>query len=70
MSRLKELLEELGKHGDLFDAYVKDPHSVLEKYQCTDEEKKAMLAKDVEKLKKLTGMENLVSNDTVKAYRK
>lgn len=68
MSRLTELLKELGKHADVYEAYIKDPHVVMDKYHCTDEEKKAMLAKDVESLKRMTGMDNLVSNQTVKAH--
>ncbi len=70
MSRLTELLKELGKHADVYESYNKDPNSVMDKYGCTDEEKKAMLAKDVETLKRITGMDNLVRNQSVSAYEK
>ncbi len=70
MSRLPELLRELGKHADVYEAYIKDPHAVMDRYDCTDEEKKAMLAKDIEAVKRLSGMDNLVSNHSIKAHEK
>lgn len=68
MSRLTELLKELGKHADTYEAYLKDPHAVMDQYGCTEEEKKAMLAQDVETLKRLTGLENLKTNSSVSAH--
>jgi hypothetical protein len=70
MSRLPELLKELGKHADEYEAYIKDPHGVMDRYGCTDEEKKAMIAKDIEAVKRLSGMDNLVSNQTIKAHER
>jgi hypothetical protein len=68
MSKLADLLVELGKHGDLYDAYQRDPEAVMRDHQLTEEETEAMLAKDVEKLKTLSGLDNLKSNDSVHAY--
>ena len=68
MSRLPELLKDLAADAEIHEAYLKDPHAVMDKYDCTEEEKKAMLAKDVDTLKRLTGMDNLKTNGTVSAH--
>lgn len=68
MSKLSQLLRDLGKDSDLHDAYVDNPKDVMSRYQLTDEETQAMLDKDVEKLKKLSGIEKLKSNSIVDAY--
>lgn len=68
MSRLTQLLTDLGKDANLHDAYVSDPSKVMRRYGLSDEEVKAMLDKDVDKLKRLSGLDNLKSNGTVEAY--
>lgn len=68
MSGLRQLLVELGKSATLHDEYVAKPVAVMKRYNLTDEEIEAMLAKDLEKIKRLSGMENLKSNSTVSAY--
>lgn len=68
MSGLRQLLVELGKSATLHDEYVAKPEAVMKRYNLTDEEIEAMLAKDLEKIKRLSGMENLKSNSTVSAY--
>lgn len=67
MSKLSQLLMDLGKNTDLHDAYVDNPKEVMSHYQLTDEETQAMLDKNIEKLKKLSGLDTLKSNSTVKA---
>lgn len=68
MSELKQLLIDLGKDADLKDEYVNDPKAVMERYGCDAEEVKAMLGKDVESLKRLSGLDNLKANHGVHAY--
>lgn len=68
MSRITQLLKDLGKDTNLHDAYVSDPSEVMRRYGLSDEEVKAMLDKDVDKLKRLSGLDNLKSNGTVEAY--
>lgn len=68
MSGLKQLLIDLGKDAKLQDEYQKGPEKIMRRYECTDEEVKAMLAKDVDGLKRLSGLENLQSNHTIKSY--
>lgn len=68
MSRLKELLIDLGKDADLQDEYEREPEKVMQRYECTDEEIRAMLAKDLEAVKRFSGLENLKSNGNIQAY--
>jgi len=68
MSGLRQLLIDLGKDAELRDAYQEGPEKVMQQYECTDEEVKAMLAKDVAALKRLSGLENLKSNHNIQAY--
>lgn len=68
MSALKQLLIDLGKDADLMEKYVDEPRAVMAGYGCTEAEIEAMLEKDVESLKRLTGLDNLKANHTVKAY--
>lgn len=68
MSELKQLLIDLGKDADLKDEYVKNPKTVMERYKCTAEEVKAMIEKDVESLKRMSGLDKLKANHGVKAY--
>lgn len=68
MSKLADLLIDLGRNADLQDEYGKDPKAVMSRYGLTEEEMKAMLDKDLEKVKKLSGLENLKSNGNIRAY--
>lgn len=68
MSGLRQLLIDLGKDGDLMDQYDRDPNTVMDRYECSAEEKKAMIDKDVDTLKQLSGLSNLKSNSGVHAY--
>ncbi len=68
MSRLPELLVNLGRDSDLHDAYVANPEAVMRDYGLTAEEVAAMLAKDLEAVKRLSGMDNLKTNSTIRAY--
>ncbi|MDT8409218.1 MAG: hypothetical protein RQ741_06440 [Wenzhouxiangellaceae bacterium] len=68
MSKLPELLKQLGRQAETYEKYRADPRAVMEKYQCTEEEIKAMLSKDLEAVKRLSGMQELTSNHTIRTY--
>jgi len=68
MSGLRQLLIDLGKDADLQQRYEADPEGVMKEYKLSSEEVKAMLAKDVEKLKELSGLDSLKSNGNVQAH--
>jgi hypothetical protein len=68
MSRLRELLVNLGKDAALHDAYVADPKKVMAEYGLNPKEVEAMLAKDLDAVKQLSGMDKLKTNSTIKAY--
>ncbi|AKS42900.1 hypothetical protein [Wenzhouxiangella marina] len=67
-SRLAELLKELGQNAELHDEYVKDPEGVMQRYDMSKEEIKAMLDKDVKKLEELSGLDGLKANGIVRAH--
>lgn len=68
MSKLADLLVDLGRNASLQDEYGKDPKAVMSRYGLTDEEMQAMLDKDLDKIRKLSGVERLKSNGNVHAY--
>lgn len=68
MSTLADLLVDLGKNADLKDEYENSPKEVMARYGLTDEEMQAMLEKDLDKIKKLSGLDSLKSNGNVHAY--
>jgi hypothetical protein len=68
MSKLRQLLVDLGKDASVHDAYVADPKKVMADYGLTAEEVDAMLSKDLDAVKRLSGMDNLKTNSTVSAH--
>lgn len=68
MSKLKDLLIDLGKDAGLQEDYEKDPRGVMGRYGLTEEETQAMLDKDLDRLKKLSGLDNLKSNGNIHPY--
>lgn len=68
MSKLAGLLYDLGKNAELQEDYEKDPEGVMQRHGLTAEEIQAMLDKDLDKLKKLSGIDQLKSNGNVQAY--
>jgi len=68
MSQLKKLLVDLGQDAELAARYEKDPEQVMGEYGLTGEEMSAMLDRDLDKLKKLSGLDNLKSNGNVQAH--
>lgn len=68
MSKLKELLIDLGSDASLQDEYEKDPTGVMGRYGLTEEETQAMLDKDLDRLKQLSGLDTLKSNGNIHPY--
>lgn len=67
MSELTQLLKQLGEDAKLHDEYVADPEKVMKERGLDDEAIQAMLDKDLDKLRKLSGLDKLKSNGTVRA---
>lgn len=70
MSRLLDLMRRLGSDAALEAEYEKDPEGVLRRAGLSDQERRAMIAKDYASIKKLTGLEDgqFATNHTIKAY--
>lgn len=68
MSALANLLKNLGSDPDLVEQYKQDARGTMERAGLNDEEIQAMLDKDLEKLKQLSGLENLRSNGVIDTY--
>jgi len=69
MSDLVRLLKDLGQDAELAAAYEKDPDSVLEKYDLSEAEIKALKAGDLEEIRKASGLEELhMTNSTIRAH--
>jgi len=68
MTGLKQLLIDLAEDAELQNEYESAPETVMQRYQLSDEEVSAMLAKDIEALKELSGLEDLKSNGHVQAH--
>lgn len=67
MSELTQLLKQLGEDSKLQDEYVADPKKVMKERGLEDAEIQAMLDKDLDKLRKLSGLDKLKSNGIVNA---
>lgn len=68
MSDLIQLLERLGSDAELEAEYRMDPGSVLDRFDLSDEERRAMLDADTDAVAKLTGLSGVyMTNGTVKA---
>jgi len=70
MSNLLKLMKQLGADAALNDEYKKDPSAVIARYNLSDKERDALLNKDYEAIKKLTGLQDgqYSTNSTIKAY--
>ncbi len=68
MAGLKQLLIDLAQDAKLQDQYEEAPEKIMNLYKLSDEEIKAMLAKDLEALKRLSGLDELKSNGHVQAH--
>lgn len=68
MSALVKLLKNIGSDPELADRYKKDPESTMKAAGLSAEEIRAMLDKDLDKLKELSGLENLRSNGIIDCH--
>jgi hypothetical protein len=70
MSKLLDLMRNLGRDAALAAEYGKDPDAVAQRAGLSDDERKAMLGKDYAAIKTLTGLKDgqFATNHTVKAY--
>src|SRR3546814_623196 len=70
MSKLLDLMKKLGSDAALAAEYDKDAERVMQRAGLSDEERRAMVAKDYTAIKKLTGLEDgqFATSHTLKAY--
>ena len=70
MSKLLDLMRKLGSDAALAAKYEKDPEGVMRDADLSDDERKAMAAKDYAAIKKLTGLNDgqFATNHVIKAY--
>lgn len=70
MSKLLDLMRNLGRDAALAAEYEKDPDGVAQRAGLSDDERKAMLGKDYGAIKSLTGLADgqFATNHVVKAY--
>lgn len=70
MSSLLRLMKQLGADAALSEEYEKDPEAVIARYGLNDEERKALLDRDFDAIKRLTGLKDgqFATNTTIAAY--
>ncbi|MEZ5469304.1 MAG: hypothetical protein R3F18_16805 [Lysobacterales bacterium] len=70
MSSLLRLMKQLGADAALSNEYHRDPAGVIQRFDLSDEERDALLNKDYEAIKRLTGLKDgqFATNSTVSAY--
>ncbi len=70
MSALLRLMRMLGSDAALAAEYGDNPEAVIKRFGLSDEESRALLEKDYEAIKKLTGLKDgqFATNHTIKAY--
>ncbi|HRQ63325.1 MAG TPA: hypothetical protein PKZ76_00425 [Xanthomonadaceae bacterium] len=67
---LLRLMRMLGSDAGLAEEYGKDPKAVIERFGLSTDERDAMLNKDYEAIKRLTGLKDgqFAANSTIRAY--
>lgn len=70
MSKLLDLMRKLGSDAALNSEYEHAPDAVIGRWGLSAEERAALLAKDYDTIKALTGLEDgqFATNHTVRAY--
>ena len=70
MSKLPDLMRNLGRDAALAAEYQKDPDGVMQRAGLADEERRAMAELDFAAIKKLTGLTDgqFATNHVIKAY--
>lgn len=70
MSKLLELMRELGRNAALAREYESDPDAVMKQAGLSNEECRALTEKDYDAIKRLTGLTDgqFATNHLVRAY--
>ncbi len=70
MSKLLELMRELGRNAALAREYETDAESVMKQAGLSDEERSALIEKDYDAIKRLTGLTDgqFATNHLIRAY--
>lgn len=70
MSRLLELMKQLGRDAALAEEYRKDRETVIRRAGLTKEERDALMNKDYDAVKRLTGLADgqFATNHVISAY--
>ena len=69
MSKLVELLKQLGSDVELAKAYQENPEAVMKEAGLSEEEMEALKSGDIERLKEVTGLKELKRiNSIIRAY--
>lgn len=70
MSKLLDLMKNLGSDAALAKEYAQDPEGVMQRAGLSDEERRAMAEKDYTAIKALTGLEDgqFATNHSIIAY--
>lgn len=69
MEALKQLLKDLGSDAELAAEYEKDPDGVMKKRGIPDEARKAMISKNLDEVRRLSGLRDVhLINSTIHAH--
>lgn len=70
MSKLLDLMRKLGRDAALNSDYEKDPQAVIRRFGLSAAEGAALLAKDYEAIKRLTGLQDgqFSTQHTIQTY--
>lgn len=71
MSKLLDLMKQLGRDAALADRYDKDPEGLMQEAGLNDEEKQALRTRDLPAIKRLTGLSETnmsITQSNVRAY--
>ena len=70
MSKLLDLMRELGRNAALAREYETDAESVMKQAGLSDEERSALIEKDYDAIKRLTGLTDgqFATNHLIRAY--
>ena len=70
MSKLLDLMRELGRNAALAREYETDAESVMKQAGLSDEERRALIDKDYDAIKRLTGLTDgqFATNHLIRAY--
>jgi hypothetical protein len=69
MEALKQLLKDLGSDAELAAEYEKDPDGVMKKRGIPDEAREAMIRKDLDAIRRLSGLDEVhLTNSSVHSH--